>query len=102
MLYGAYHDIKVLREPGARIDADSVVTVTGNICESGDILAEDRYIGPVGLGDIIAVSNAGAYGYSMASNYNCRLRPAEVMLFDDGRIGSIRKADEFESLIANF
>jgi len=102
MLYGAYHDIKVLREPGARTDADSIVTVTGNICESGDILAEDRYIGPVGVGDIVAVSNAGAYGYSMASNYNCRLRPAEVMLFDDGKIGRIRKADEFESLIANF
>ena len=55
------------------------VNVVGNICESGDIIAKERELPRVEEGDFIAVMNAGAYGYSMASNYNCRLRPAEVL-----------------------
>jgi diaminopimelate decarboxylase len=74
----------------------------GNICESGDILASDRNIGPVSEGDIIAVKNAGAYGYSMASNYNSRLRPAEVLITEDGSVRLIRKADTLKGLMENF
>ena len=101
VLYGSYHEIAVLGT-GSGAGVCGEVTVVGNICESGDILANDRNIGAVRLGDLIAVSNAGAYGYSMSSNYNCRLRPAEVLVKSDGNVVKIRSADTLESLTANF
>ena len=101
VLYDSYHEIEVLSGKKAE-NGTKEATIVGNICESGDILASDRKIGPVSEGDIIAVKNAGAYGYSMASNYNCRLRPAEVLISEDGSVRLIRKADTFESLMANF
>jgi diaminopimelate decarboxylase len=101
VLYGSYHEITVLGT-GSGAGVCGEVTVVGNICESGDILANDRNIGAVRLGDLIAVSNAGAYGYSMSSNYNCRLRPAEVLVKSDGNVVKIRSADTLESLTANF
>lgn len=102
VLYDSYHELSVLRADDSAPDYDGSVIVTGNICESGDIIASNRNIGPVKRGDIIAVSNAGAYGYSMASNYNCRLRPAEVLIAEGGGVRVIRRADPFESLTANF
>lgn len=102
VLYNSYHDLKVFRAGDSMPDCDGDVTVVGNICESGDIIASDRNIGPVGVNDLIAVSNAGAYGYSMSSNYNCRLRPAEVMITEDGCVKIIRRADSLQSLIINF
>ena len=101
VLYGSYHEIEVLSSDRPE-NGMTEATIVGNICESGDILASDREIGPVSEGDIIAVKNAGAYGYSMASNYNCRLRPAEVLISEDGSERLIRKADTLESLMANF
>ena len=101
VLYDSYHEIEVLSGKKAE-NGIKEATIVGNICESGDILASDRVIGPVSEGDIIAVKNAGAYGYSMASNYNCRLRPAEVLISEDGTVRLIRKADTLESLMANF
>jgi len=101
VLYDSYHEIEVLSEKKAVNDTNEA-TIVGNICESGDILAMYRNIGPVSEGDIIAVKNAGAYGYSMASNYNCRLRPAEVLMAEDGSVRLIRKADTMESLMNNF
>lgn len=101
VLYDSYHEIQVLSDKKADNDI-SEATIVGNICESGDILASDRNIGPVSDSDIIAVKNAGAYGYSMASNYNCRLRPAEVLIAEDGSVRLIRKADTMESLMNNF
>jgi len=56
------------------------VSVVGPICENGDILAKDRPLPVMKEGDIIALLNAGAYGYSMSSNYNTRPRPAEVLV----------------------
>ena len=70
--------------------------------ESGDVLARDRNIGPVREGDLIAVENAGAYGFCMSSNYNCRLKPAEVLIKEDGTLQCIRRADTFEDLMRNF
>jgi len=102
VLYGSYHELTVMGENNEENCCGGDVTVVGNICESGDILASGRNIGPVREGNIIAVSNAGAYGYSMASNYNCRLRPAEVLIKSDGSIARIRRADDFDSLMANF
>jgi len=101
VLYDSYHEIEVLSDKKA-VNGINEATIVGNICESGDILASDRNIGPVSEGDIIAVKNAGAYGYSMASNYNCRLRPAEVLMAEDGSTRLIRKADAMESLMTNF
>ena len=78
-MYGSYHEISILSK-----DIDNKQTIlanfVGNICESGDILGKDRYVSLPEIGDIVIVQNAGAYGYSMASNYTGRMRPAEVLL----------------------
>ncbi len=101
-LYGSWHDIEVLREGAVLKDNKEVVSVVGNICESGDIVAKDRELPAMKRGDLVAVLDAGAYGYSMASNYNMRLRPAEVLIQNDGTTRIIRRRDTFEDLIRNF
>jgi diaminopimelate decarboxylase len=78
-LYEAYHEIKPVIEP-SQGGACSVVDVVGPICESGDFLAKDRSLPEVAKGDLLAVMGAGAYGFSMSSNYNSRPRAAEVMV----------------------
>jgi len=75
-LYGAFHEIRPVRETRARIFGD----IVGPVCESGDFLARDRRIPAVKPGDLLAVMSAGAYGFTMASNYNSRPRPAEVLV----------------------
>jgi len=77
-LYEAYHDIRPVLEPVAA--EKSVFDVVGPICESGDFLAKGREMTEVRQGDLLAVMGAGAYGFSMASNYNSRPRVAEVMV----------------------
>ena len=72
-------------------------TVVGNICET-DTLGSDRELTEVREGDLIVIKNAGAYGYSMASNYNSRLRPAEVMVVS-GEAKLIRRRDTLEQLL---
>ena len=79
-----------------------VVNIVGNICESGDIMGKERNLPKIDEGDIIGVMDAGAYGYSMASNYNNRLRPAEVLIQLDGTPRLIRRRDTLEDLIRNF
>jgi diaminopimelate decarboxylase len=76
-LYGSHHGIRPLTEKESEGD---VVDVVGPICESGDFLAKDRRLPPVEGGDVLAVGSAGAYGFSMSSNYNSRPRPAEVLV----------------------
>jgi diaminopimelate decarboxylase len=79
-LYGSYHAIlPVGKAPRGRVTAD----VVGPICESGDFLAKDRAMPPYKAGDLLAVMSAGAYGFSMSSNYNSRPRAAEVMVSGD-------------------
>jgi len=76
-LYGSYHAIlPVGKAPRGKVTAD----VVGPICESGDFLARERAMPPYRSGDLLAVMSAGAYGFSMASNYNTRPRAAEVMV----------------------
>ena len=76
-LYGAYHHVlPVIKTRRGKIVAD----IVGPICESGDFLAKDREIQAVNNGDYLAVMSAGAYGFSMSSNYNSRPRAAEVMV----------------------
>ena len=79
-MYGSYHDIKpVMREKGAE---EVKVDVVGPICESSDFLAKDRELPHFRQGDLLAVMSAGAYGFSMSSNYNSRPRAAEVLVRD--------------------
>lgn len=106
VMYDSHHDIELYR-PSANYQTDDenqwqTVTVVGNICESGDIMAKDRKLPLAKTGDIIGILDAGAYGYSMASNYNNRLRPAEVMIAPSGHHRLIRKRDTFEDLVRNF
>ncbi len=76
-LYGAHHEVRSVREDAQKVaNADLV----GPVCESGDYLARDRELPDAGEGDLLALMCAGAYGFSMASNYNSRPRPAEVFV----------------------
>lgn len=95
-LYNAYHGIQAVRP---RAGASTLVgDVVGPICESGDFLAKDRELPAVEPGDLLAVMSAGAYGFSMSSNYNARPRPAEVLVRGD-RYAIIRDRESYEDLI---
>ncbi len=98
MLYEAFHDLEVYPADASPREIMRQ-TVAGNICESGDILAGDRDIPECRRGDIIAALDAGAYGHSMSSNYNMRLRPAEVLIGSDGNARPIRRRDTVEDLL---
>ncbi|MFC2163254.1 diaminopimelate decarboxylase [Candidatus Altiarchaeota archaeon] len=92
-MYDAYHEIRVVGNEGDETCYD----VAGNLCESGDILGRDRMLPATEAGDLIALMNAGAYGYSMASNYNSMPLPAEVLV-RDGRIDLIRERQDIQEL----
>lgn len=97
-LYEGHHDIVPLRQPSP--DAvKELVDVVGPICESGDFLAQNREIAPVKSGDLIAVMSAGAYGFVMASNYNTRPLPAEILV-DGDKSHVVRKRQTLEDVIA--
>jgi diaminopimelate decarboxylase len=96
MFYDSYHQITNISNPGG---VDRVYTVVGYICET-DTFGLDRKIAEVQEGNILAFHNSGAYGFAMASNYNSRLRPAEVMI-KDGQAHLIRKREVFEDLTRN-
>ncbi len=105
VMYDSWHDIEVIRDGEVVLPSSSekeTVTVTGNICESGDIIAKDRELPKIEENDILAVLDAGAYGYSMSSNYNSRLRPAEVLITSDGGHRLIRRRDTYEDLLDRF
>ena len=93
MMYDAWHDIVNISNPGG---PQKLYTVVGYICET-DTFGSDRKLNEVREGDILAIKNAGAYGYSMASNYNSRLRPAEVLLLN-GQSKLIRERETLEDL----
>lgn len=96
MFYDSYHIIENLSNPNG---PERIYTVVGNICET-DTFAWDRKINEVRETDVIVFRNAGAYGYEMSSNFNSRLKPAEVF-YIDGKAHLIRKRDEFEDLLKN-
>jgi diaminopimelate decarboxylase len=108
-LYDAFHFIwpaKVSeefvprqRERDLQLEGTEVVDVVGPICESADFFAQDRALPPVKRGDIVAIFTAGAYGFSMSSNYNARGRAAEVLV-DGEKFSVIRKRETYEDLIA--
>ena len=94
-LYGAYHEIIPVREEKAR---KIKVDVVGPVCESGDFLAKDRKLPNLVPGSLMAIMGAGAYGFSMSSNYNSRPRVAEVLVKGD-RFFVIRKRESYEDLL---
>lgn len=96
MFYDSYHIIENLSNPKG---AERIYTVVGNICET-DTFAWDRKLREVREGDILVFRNAGAYGFEMSSNFNSRLKPAEV-LFLDGKAHLIRRREEFDDLLKN-
>jgi len=103
VLYDSYHDLEFYRNDSIiKSGETSPATVVGNICESGDIMARDRELPAIVEGDLIGIMDAGAYGYSMASNYNNRLRPAEVLISTDGTPRLIRRRDTIEDLMRGF
>lgn len=101
VMYDAYHEVHVAKKNNDYSQKEEV-SVVGNICESGDIIAKDRILPKVDEGDIIAVMNAGAYGFAMDSNYNCRLKPAEVLITSQGEDRLVRHRDKLENIIRNF
>ncbi len=103
VMYDSYHEVAIIKKNGGSIsEGEEIATVVGNICETGDILAKDRSLPKARTGDMVVAFNAGAYGYVMSSNYNCRLRPAEVLIDKNGNDRLIRKRDTLESLVQNF
>jgi diaminopimelate decarboxylase len=97
-LYDAYHTILPLQAPSSKLQAKEKVDVVGPICESADFFAKDRRLPKLKEGDYLAVMGAGAYGFSMSSNYNSRLKAEEVMVVKD-REFVIRKRDTHEDLV---
>jgi diaminopimelate decarboxylase len=101
-MYNAHHDIEIYSLRKREITILETVSVVGNICESGDILAKDRTLPELKEGDVLGILDAGAYGMAMSSNYNCRLRPAEVLITTSGEDVLIRKRDELSDLMRHF
>jgi diaminopimelate decarboxylase len=96
MMYDAYHHIENISNPNG---AERIYNVVGNICET-DTFAWDRKLNEVREGDYLVFYNAGAYGFEMSSNFNSRLKPAEVMV-KDGEAKLIRHRDTFDDLLKN-
>lgn len=94
-MYGSYHHIVVAN----KMDQENVeeIDIAGNVCESGDLFARDRPLPKLEEGDLLAILNAGAYSFSMSSQYNSRLKPAEILVKDD-EVDIIRRREEFDDL----
>ncbi len=105
-MYGAYHHITVMGQADGPDKSEAPATetydVTGNLCENNDKFAIDRALPKIDMGDLLVIHDAGAHCYSMGYNYNGRLRPAEVLLHEDGSTTLIRRretpADYFATL----
>ncbi|PIE01944.1 MAG: diaminopimelate decarboxylase [Acidobacteria bacterium] len=96
ILYEAQHRVLLVGSGGEEREYD----IAGNICETGDIIAEDRILPTPRKGDYLAIMDCGAYGFSMASEYNSFLLPVELLSLDD-KIHLIRKRESFDDLLRN-
>ncbi len=99
-IYGAYHHITVLGKENA--PCDHVYDVVGSLCENSDKFAVDRALPEIEKGDLRAIRDAGAHGFSMGYNYNGKLRSAEILLKKDGSFEMIRRAETPEDYFATF
>jgi diaminopimelate decarboxylase len=95
-LYSAHHEIVPVREASDR--SAETVDVVGPVCESGDFFAKNRPLPRANEGDLLAVLDAGAYGMVLASNYNSRPRPAEVLV-EGKSVKLIRRRERIEDLL---
>jgi diaminopimelate decarboxylase len=95
-LYQAHHEIVPVTP---RAGKPRIVDVVGPVCESGDFFAHDRSLQPLKPGDLVALLDAGAYGMAQSSNYNTRLRPAEVLV-EGARSRLIRRRETMVDLLA--
>ncbi len=96
-MYGSYHHIVVADKPFA--EPVQKIDIAGDVCESGDLFARDRPMPNVEEGDILAILNAGAYSFSMASQYNSRPKPAEILV-SKGQSDIIRERETFSDVLA--
>jgi len=96
-LYGAYHPIRPMMQTDRELQ---VVDVVGPICETGDFFARDRELPEVRGGELLVIGAAGAYGFSMASNYNTRMRACEVLV-KGAKHAAIRKRETIEQVLQN-
>ncbi len=99
-MYGAYHHITVLGKEDAILD--HVYDVAGGLCENNDKFAIQRSLPRIDIGDIVAIHDTGAHGFSMGYNYNGKLRSAEVLLKEDGSFQLIRRAETPQDYFATF
>jgi diaminopimelate decarboxylase len=97
VLYDAWHEVLNVSRLGE--SSDQTYTLAGNICESGDLLAEGRALPATREGDVLALADAGAYGMVMASEYNRRRLPAEVLVGSDGTTELIRSRDSIRDVL---
>ncbi len=97
-MYGAYHHITVLGKEQA--PADSMVDVVGSLCENNDKFAVDRMLPKVEVGDILVIHDTGAHGHAMGFQYNGKLRCAELLLREDGKVQQIRRAETIDDYFA--
>ena len=99
-MYGSYHHITVLGKEDA--PADQIYDVTGGLCENNDKFAIGRELPYMEIGDMVAIHDTGAHGFSMGYNYNGKLRSAEVLLKEDGTFQLIRRAETPADYFATF
>jgi diaminopimelate decarboxylase len=97
-IYGAYHHITILGKENQ--ESKKLYDVTGSLCENNDKFAIDRSLPEIEIGDILAIHDTGAHGYSMGFNYNGKLRSAELLLKPDGSVRLIRRAETVEDYLA--
>lgn len=99
-MYGSYHHITVLGKENQ--PCDHKYDVTGGLCENNDKFAIDRMLPELEIGDILAIHDTGAHGFSMGYNYNGKLRSAEILLKEDGSTQLIRRAETPQDYFATF
>ena len=99
-MYGSYHHITVMGKENE--PCDQVYDVTGGLCENNDKFAIDRKLPRIDIGDLVFIHDAGAHGYAMGYNYNGKLRSAELLLREDGKVEMIRRAETANDYFATF
>jgi diaminopimelate decarboxylase len=97
-MYGAYHHVTVLGKE--ELPPEQTYDLTGSLCENNDKFAIDRRLPQIAVGDLIVIYDTGAHGHAMGFNYNGKLRPAELLLREDGRIQCIRRRETLDDYFA--
>ncbi len=99
-MYGAYHHVSVLGKEDA--DNTEVYDIVGSLCENNDKFAVDRKLPKIDKGDFLYIHDTGAHGYAMGYNYNGKLKSAELLLCEDGKVKLIRRAETVKDYFATF